>query len=333
MTPHISVILSVYNQARYLPAVLTSFERQDAPVPFELIVCDDGSVDETRARLAACTTLDVRHVWQPNRGFRVARSRNNGIRVAQGDVLVFMDGDMIPRPRMLRDHWDAHQSEPGSLVCASTQNVQITTRDLQDDGLQRFERLAHDDSGSDRDERLAWMRGPRPWMACTSGNMSIERHRTPLFDERFQGWGSEDRDFAYRAYAAGLRVALLDGIQALHLWVIDDTVAWNPTKGGDNGSIVSALRSKLALARKYPGDLMAPSLELVRYCHHDPRDDRWTIGGLRPDVSVAGVLAEFEAWLDRHESPSADGDGEARVSGTTPTAASGSDPERSVRQS
>jgi hypothetical protein len=137
-------------------------------------------------------------------------------------------------------------------------------------------------------------------MACTSGNMSIARDRCPPFDERFRGWGSEDRDFAYRAFAAGLRVVLLERLGLVHLWTTSEGVDWNPTKGGAPESIVSALASKLLLYRKYPGELMTPSLDLVRYCHHDPHAGTWRVG-TRRDASIGEVLDEFDAWLASRE--------------------------------
>ncbi len=298
------MILAVHNQARYLPLLLSSLERQDCPVPFELLVCDDGSTDETAARVRACTTLDVRHLWQPNRGFRVSRSRNNGIRCAQGDLLVFCDGDSVLRPFFLRDHWEAHQAASGQLVCGCCQNVATAARDLPSNAAAYLAALPEPSSTPDCEERAAWLETGRPWMACTSGNMSIERTRALTFDERFQGWGSEDRDFAYRAHAAGLRIALLKGFGLGHVWTTSQPVEWNPTKGGDPESLVSALRSKLLLYRKYPGDLMAPSLDFVRYCRYDPGSDTWQVGGPQYDVSVADVLDQFDAWLASREKAS-----------------------------
>ena len=302
-TPRLSVILAVYNQERFLPALLSSLEAQDCPVPYEVIVCDDGSTDATADRLRACRALDIRHIWQPNRGFRVARSRNNGIRCAQGEVLVFLDGDSIVRPFFLRDHWDAH-SEPGRLVCGSYQNVGLRSRGLPADAAEYLARLPDPNAGSDRSERRPWLDTDRPWMACTSGNMSVERSRVVLFDEDFNGWGSEDRDFAYRAYRSGVRVFLLERVGLVHLWQQTESVPWNPGKGGDAASVIAALTSKLRLYRKYPGEVMAPSLDLVRYCRYDERADTWRIGVVRKDVTVDAIFAEFEAWLARRNASS-----------------------------
>ena len=295
-TPRLSVIVSVYDQERYLPTLLSSLARQDVPVPYEVIVCDDGSSSRTADQVRRAR-LDIRHVWQPHDGFRVARSRNNGIRCAQGEVLVFVDGDSVLRPFLLRDHWEAHQGE-ASLVCGSCQNVAAPPDDLPADAAAYLGTVPDATTDTDRGDRVAWIGSTRPWMACSSGHMSLPRTPTVFFDERFQGWGSEDRDFAYRAYTAGLRVVLLERVGLVHLWQLGRAIAWNPGKGGDPESIVAALTSKLLLYRKYPGDLMAPSLDLVRYCWYDSRSDAWRVGAAPHSISTPDVLRQFETWLE-----------------------------------
>ena len=49
--PAVSVVLPTRGRAPYLEVVLDTLERQDAPVPYELLVVDDGSTDGTRSLL------------------------------------------------------------------------------------------------------------------------------------------------------------------------------------------------------------------------------------------------------------------------------------------
>src|SRR5688572_12389836 len=113
--PQISLIVSCYNQNPWMDTVLSSAIAQDSATPFEILLCDDGSNDgvfETVRRLASSSDVDLRYVWQPDRGFRLSRSRNNGIRSARGSILVFVDGDTWLAPSFLHDHWNAHR-KPG----------------------------------------------------------------------------------------------------------------------------------------------------------------------------------------------------------------------------
>ncbi|MEX1008074.1 MAG: glycosyltransferase family A protein [Acidimicrobiia bacterium] len=84
-----SVITPVYNGARYLVDAVTSVERQDYE-PFEIIVVDDGSTDET-PRVIAELGRRVRAFRQGNGG--PAAARNRGIAEARGELLAFCDAD------------------------------------------------------------------------------------------------------------------------------------------------------------------------------------------------------------------------------------------------
>lgn len=301
--PLVSVIIATYNQARVLPHLLDALADQEDEVPTEIIVCDDGSGDGTATVLATWTasrpSVDVRYVWQPDRGFRVSRSRNNGIRLAQGDVLVFLDDDVWVAPWFVRDHWNAHQSEERRLVCGWFSQVVIPEQDLSR-AWDRLPLTYLQPSFSDRLLRQRWLSSERPWFACTSGNFSIHSRDRMLFDENFEGWGSEDRDYAYRIWAAGAKICVLDRAGAIHLRIGGEALHWNPFKGGDQEGIVAALESKLQLSRKYPGDTMAPSLELVRRFYLDPASDQWIIDPVRQNATEHEVLDQFVAWKSRH---------------------------------
>lgn len=298
--PAMSVILTVYNQELFVPIVLSSLDAQECDVPFEVIVCDDGSSDATRDLVRSWqseTDRDVRYIWQPDRGFRVSRSRNNGIRCAQGDVLVFVDGDSWLRPFFLRQHWEAHRRS-GRLVGGGCQTVDLP--ETASIGYAAVFGAIPESASTDLETRREWIGTERPWMACTSGNLSVERERALFFDEEFQGWGCEDRDLAYRLFRSGLTIHVLEQTGLVHVRSRSQRVAWNPKKGGGHRSIVSALDSKLRLYRKYPGDAMLPSLDAVRYCRLDEATGTWGVGPLRDDASVDAILREFEAWRQAH---------------------------------
>ena len=295
--PGISVIVSIYNQGQFLPPLLTALSSQDCPVAYEILLCDDGSTLATQEIVCTSHALDIRYLWQPDKGFRLARSRNNGIRCAQGEVLVFIDADSVPRPSFLRSHWEMHR-DPGLLVCGGVQDAEIAESSLAA-GAEALLTEIPDTGVSGADRLAAWLTGDQPWMACVGANMSVRRSDVVLFDEHFEGWGSEDRDWAYRLWMSGLKVRLLDRAVLVHLRLRHRPIAWNPIKGGDHHAVVSMLRGKLHLYRKYPGEVMALSLNGVRCCYLDRAADMWRVGMLRTDVSAADILAEFEAWLDR----------------------------------
>jgi len=112
--PVVSVIVTTYNQARYIGATLRSALAQDF-ADREIIVVDDGSTDETPAAIA-----EFRHfvIWlrQENQG--VAGSRNAGVRRARGEFLAFLDGDDLWEPHKLSAQVAAARQQPSGLVVA-----------------------------------------------------------------------------------------------------------------------------------------------------------------------------------------------------------------------
>lgn len=105
--PLVSVIIPVYNGGRYLRAALESVFAQTYR-PFEVIVVDDGSVDDSG--VIAQSFPEVRYINQANQG--VAAARNNGIEAARGEFLAFLDQDDLWTPEKLRLQMDQLLSHP-----------------------------------------------------------------------------------------------------------------------------------------------------------------------------------------------------------------------------
>jgi glycosyltransferase involved in cell wall biosynthesis len=102
----VSVILSTYNQPRWLEKALWGYAAQRF-TEFEVLVADDGSGPETAgviARARARYGLRLVHVWHEDRGFRKTEILNRAILAASGDYLIFSDGDCIPHPDFVRTH-------------------------------------------------------------------------------------------------------------------------------------------------------------------------------------------------------------------------------------
>lgn len=91
----VSLIIPTYNRAHMITAAIRSALAQTR-VPDEIVVVDDGSTDNTVEVLEQFAPL-VRIVRQPNRGRSSAR--NNGIRNAKGDAVLFLDSDDMLMPR------------------------------------------------------------------------------------------------------------------------------------------------------------------------------------------------------------------------------------------
>ncbi len=95
--PGASVLLPVFNADKYLDAAVESILSQSF-TDFELLLLDDGSTDGSLERMKRYACEDSRcriHSW-PHRG--VVATRNDGIRLARAEILIWMDADDISYP-------------------------------------------------------------------------------------------------------------------------------------------------------------------------------------------------------------------------------------------
>ena len=112
----LTVIVATYNRPDALGACLRALGRQTAK-DFEIVVADDGSGPATREAIATWKArfgVPLTHVWQEDRGFRLAEIRNRAIAGSSGGYLVFLDGDCIAPAGFVAAH--RALAEPGYFV-------------------------------------------------------------------------------------------------------------------------------------------------------------------------------------------------------------------------
>lgn len=214
----LSVIITVFNRSHLLRKALLSLKNQSY-LPYELIISDDGSeenVEENIADIIGGMEFNVRYVKQENRGFRLARCRNNGVRNTNGDLLIFIDQDIICTENLLR-------------TCSQNQNTKrfITSHRINLTEMQselftediiagnRFMQLIEKDQLANliKDYRkdkfyyylhkISSVRKPK----LKGQTHAINREDFELvngYDENYVGWGNEDDDMGRRLYTAGI---------------------------------------------------------------------------------------------------------------------------------
>ncbi len=103
--PAMSIIIPVYNVESWIRRAVESLQNQTFD-DFELILVDDGSPDASGALCDDLASHDERiHVIHRENG-GAARARNDGIALARGEFLYFMDGDDWCEPSMLKDLYE-----------------------------------------------------------------------------------------------------------------------------------------------------------------------------------------------------------------------------------
>jgi len=230
----VSIIICFYERLDHLRCCLDSI-RLSSEYFDEVIITDDGSCENTVSRLKALMpTYDfpITHAWQPNEGFRLAASRNNGIRQARGDYLIFLDCDFLVLPDAIAEHLQA--ARPGKVVAGGFKyldepstteilNTSITQGLLErlDGGISNGEILKRHRRTIKR-TILMRLRLKSPRSQSLGSHYSI--HKSDLkringYDENFVGWGGEDEDLGIRLVRAGIYCrSAIRSARVLHLW-------------------------------------------------------------------------------------------------------------------
>lgn len=139
-----------YNMAPYIGAQLDSLARQNR-MPDELVVCDDGSLDETVAIVRRFATLAPFPVWIFENEERLGCNKNfdKAISLCQGDIIFLCDHDDIWRPDKIALIADMMQDErtgaafgDAAVVAADLAPLGFTLWDTCDFNPERRDRFA-----------------------------------------------------------------------------------------------------------------------------------------------------------------------------------------------
>ncbi len=234
--PRISVILATYNGRRQLDVCLTRL-LEVADTGVEVVIADDGSSHpetfEIIERHARHARVPVKHAWQEDVGFRLARSRNNAVRIAEGSFFLFLDHDiLLPKPffsclrACLRPGWfvggrrvKLDQATSDAVLSGATPPARLFTPVFI---LHAYRRKL---PGRRfllplRDRRPGT--SPQPFRGMSGfciGAWRDDFEAIDGFDARYQGYGVEDWDFMARLQNHGVHAGYLPRLATtLHLW-------------------------------------------------------------------------------------------------------------------
>ena len=222
----VSVIVTYFEAQPELERVLAALEGQTYPRELlEVIVVDDGS--RTPPELPAECSLDVSLLRQESRGFEAARARNTGARAARHDILVFLDGDMIPDCGMVAAHARWHHAVSDVLTLGlrtfvDADGIDAATIRQQAGTLGDLFGSRPSDPDS-REPRLKLTgdltaAGDAPFRVMFACNFAM--HKAFYFavggsDETFVTYAHEDVELAYRVHVHG---GLLIPVREAHSW-------------------------------------------------------------------------------------------------------------------
>lgn len=210
-----SLIISTYNWPEALELCLMSVLNQ-SKMPLEVIIADDGSKLETKLLIEKYKkkfTVPLNHVWHEDKGFRLAEIRNKAIKIAIGDYIIQVDGDVILHKNFIEDHLYFNKQntftkgkrcmigeklskillEKKSInVNWFSQNITFREHGIRLKAFQRFFKVK-EKSTSD---------------GVTGSNMAFFKNdfeKVNGYNIELEGWGAEDKELAQRFVNIGLK--------------------------------------------------------------------------------------------------------------------------------
>jgi len=279
----VSVVIPTYNRRPILEKCLLALERQQVSPEidrYEVVVVDDGSTDGTPdwLRGAAERFPHVRLIEQSHGG--PAEGRNRGVDHAHGDVIVFIDSDLVVTDSFLSCHasslvrsWEAR----GDRLCF-TYGAVVNTANFEQPTAERHKL---------RD---------LSWAYFATGNVAIAKEvlqRAGLFDTAFRLYGWEDLELGERLRRMGVQLIKCPAAVGYH---------WHPALTLDQIPRlieVEGERARMGLVffRKHPTRRVRFIIQFTWL--HRLLWELLTLGGLINEHSLRPLLR----WLIRHGYP------------------------------
>ena len=179
---------------------------------YEVIVCDSSSTDGTRDAVLALAARynNVRYV---NVTLNIlAVKRNEGIRAAAADIIIFMDDDAVPDVRFVESHVKAQEASTGIVFCGQ---IRYPEKWVKQSNYFRYRDSRH--LGPSR-PHITPGQVP-PWM-ITVMNLSFKRsemvRQVGYVSEEFVRYGGEDVELGFRIARAGMKLVYLPEALVLH---------------------------------------------------------------------------------------------------------------------
>ena len=271
--PSVSIVIPTFRRSEALERTLHAISAIAYDGRFEVVVVDDGSNDGTAAVIKRFgeqeLNLRIRFLELENGG--AARARNHGAREAEGEVIVFLDDDMLVEPDHLERHL-VHLGDPDArrIVNGAWDFAPEVRTELERTSFGRFRIWLEEwiKSGIEMKPLGADLLQPNMLTACTLGIRRKDFLELGGFDEAFPAAGYEDQEFSIRAARAGFRFVYDKRIVLSHL--DQRTNLADFSRRIRQGAITAGI-----MAKKYPDDF--GSQPLIRENAPASAGDGWSL--------------------------------------------------------
>lgn len=217
-----SLLISTYNWPKALNLCLKSVVEQTV-TPNEIIIADDGSDSSTALLVqewAKNTHIPIKHIWQEDNGFQLAKIRNKGIAACESDYIIQIDGDLVLHKEFINDHLYIKKrgafvtrsrvflSEKSSQSIIHNQSIEIkkysknsknSFNELRNRALCRFFSSRYKINGKNK----YYVKG------CNMAYWKENVVGINGYNESFSSWGWEDSELAIRLMNNGTKKQFL----------------------------------------------------------------------------------------------------------------------------
>ena len=222
----VSFVIPVYNSAASIALCVASIASQTrVDLISEIILVNDGSTDNSLQELRRLQRLYSNRpvVVEDNITRKYAAfSRNRGIERATGDLICFIDSDIILPPDYVSSHVMQHQADPQCITFSLRSNITDITRlvfpithavgDFRDKLLLSQDTLMDEDFAFCATHTLAEL-----CLTCAVTYRRSDLLQVKGCPENFQGWGFNDTAMAAKVIALGRSTVPLYGVTVGHL--------------------------------------------------------------------------------------------------------------------
>lgn len=201
--PYISVIIPVYNGEKFLPGCLDAL-KSTSYKQYELIVVDDCSTD----RSVEISQEKGARVLKMSRQSGPGGARNIGAQEARGDVLFFVDADVVVKPDTVERVAADFMDHPEVAAVFGSYDDEPAEKNFISQYKNLFHRFIHQQARSEAETFWAGCGAIRRDVFLAVNGFDAERYPRPAI---------EDIELGYRMRAKGHRILLDKQLQAKHL--------------------------------------------------------------------------------------------------------------------
>lgn len=201
--PFVSVIIPVYNGGKYIERCLDALIASTYP-SFEIIVIDGCSTDNTMvmAQQMGATVLQL------PRQSGISAARNFGAQHAQGDIIMFIDSDVIVREETIEMIVDSFKRHPGIVGVFGSYDDDPAEGNF----ISQYRNLLHHYHHQHSDTESYTL-----WTGCGAIRKKVFEEIGGFDQKRYTKPSIEDIEFGYRIRKKGYRILLNKDLQVKHL--------------------------------------------------------------------------------------------------------------------